>query len=225
MIGTFINVAAVIIGSIIGLLLRKGIPQQLKNTLTCGMGLCVLLIGIQGALETENVMLVILAVVIGGCIGTALHIERGLDRLGKKLESRFAQGPESSFGKGFVTASLMYCVGAMAITGSIDAGLTGNYDTLVAKSILDGVSSIILASALGPGVMLSGISVLLYQGGITLLAQVVQPLLTDRAVAEMGAAGGVLIMGIGFNMFRKEHIPVGDMLPAIFMPLWLIYIL
>ena len=224
MIGTLINAAAIIVGSLIGLLLRKGIPQQLKDTLMKGMGLCVMLIGIQGALKTENVMLVILAIVIGGVIGVLLHIERGLDRLGQKLQKRFAHGEDDSFGKGFVTASLMYCVGAMAIVGSLDSGLRGDHSTLIAKSILDGVNSIILASTMGPGVMLSALAVLLYQGSIALLAQVVQPILTDRAVTEMSAVGGLLIMGIGLNMIRKDHIPVGDMLPAILTPLFLIYI-
>ena len=225
MIGTLINAAAIILGSLLGLLLRKGIPQQLKDTLISGMGLCVMLIGVQGALGTENVMLVILAIVIGGCIGVALQIEKRLDRLGQKLQQRFSRGADDSFGKGFVTASLMFCVGAMAIVGSLDSGLRGDHSTLIAKSILDGVSSIILTSTLGPGVMLSAVAILIYQGSIALLAQFVAPILTDRAIAEMSAVGGLLIVGIGLNMIRKEHIPVGDLLPAILMPLALIYIL
>ena len=225
MIGTLINAGAVILGSLIGLMLRKGIPQQLKDTLIKGMGLCVMLIGIQGALKTENVMLVILAIVIGGCIGVLLKIEKNLDRLGQALQKRFSHGEDDSFGKGFVTASLMYCVGAMAIVGSLDSGLRGDHSTLIAKSILDGVNSIILASTMGPGVMLSALAVLIYQGSIALLAQVVQPILTQRAITEMSAVGGLLIVGIGMNMIRKEHIPVGDMLPAILTPLFLIYVL
>ncbi|MBE5787632.1 MAG: DUF554 domain-containing protein [Clostridiales bacterium] len=225
MIGTLINVAAVIVGSFIGLLMRKGIPQRMQDTLMQGMGLCVMLIGIQGALKTENVMLVILAIVIGGVIGVLLQIEKRLDRLGERLQKHFSRAGDDHFGKGFVTASLMYCVGAMAIVGSLDSGLRGDHSTLIAKSILDGVNSIILASAMGPGVMLSALAVLIYQGSIALLAQVVEPLLTARAVTEMSAVGGLLIVGIGLNMIRKEHIPVGDMLPAILTPLFLIYIL
>jgi len=113
----------------------------------------------------------------------------------------------------------MYCVGAMAIVGSMDSGLRGDHSTLFAKSILDGVNSIILTSTMGLGVMLSAVTVLIYQGAIALLAQVVAPLLTEYAIQEMSAVGGVLIMGIGFNMFRKQHIPVGDLLPAMFVPL------
>lgn len=220
MIGTLVNVAAVILGSLLGLLLRKGLSQQLRTTLTTGMGLCVMLIGLKGAFGTSNEMIVILSMVIGGCLGVWMKIEKRLDSLGAKLEKRFASGDsESNFGKGFVTASLMYCVGAMAIVGSMDSGLRGDHSTLFAKSILDGVSSIILSSTMGLGVMMSAVAVLIYQGSIALLAQVVAPLLTEYAIQEMSAVGGVLILGIGLNMIRKEHIPVGDLLPAMFIPL------
>ncbi len=220
MIGTLVNVAAVVLGSLIGLLLRKGFPEKMKSTVTTGMGLCVILIGMQGALTTDNVLLVILSVVVGSCIGVALKIEERLDKLGLSLQKRFAaRNGNDHFAKGFVTATLIYCVGAMAIVGSIDSGLRGNHDRLFAKSLLDGVMSIALASTMGIGVMLSALAVLVYQGSIALLSQLVAPLLTETMISEMGAVGGVLIMGIGFNMFRKEHIPVGDMLPAIFLPL------
>ena len=222
MIGTLVNVVAVIVGSLLGLLLRKGFPDKMKNTVTTGMGLCVILIGMQGALGTQNVLLVILSVVLGSIIGVALKIEERLDKLGLSLQKKFAaKDGNDNFAKGFVTATLIYCVGAMAIVGSIDSGLRGNHDTLFAKSLLDGVMSIALASTMGVGVMLSAVAVLIYQGGIALLAQLVAPLLTEAMITEMSAVGGVLIMGIGFNMFRKEHISVGDMLPAIFLPLLL----
>lgn len=219
MIGTLVNIAAVILGSLLGLLLRKGLPQRLRDVLMAGMGLCVILIGLKGALGTSNEMIVILSVVLGGCAGAALKIEKRLDSLGARLQKHFASGGDDHFGKGFVAASLMFCVGAMAIVGSMDSGLRGDHSTLLAKSILDGVSSIILASTLGPGVMLSAVVILIYQGGIALLAQVVAPVLTDRAIAEMSAVGGLLILGIGLNMLRKQHIPVGDLLPAVFVPL------
>lgn len=221
MIGTLVNVAAVIAGSLLGLFLRKGLPQKLRDTLMTGMGLCVMLIGIKGALKTSNEMIVILSIVIGGCLGVWMKIEERLDHLGARLEKKFASEGEGNFGKGFVTASLMYCVGAMAIVGSMDSGLRGDHSTLFAKSILDGVSSIILASTLGMGVMLSALSILLYQGSIALLAQVVAPLLTEAAIAEMSAVGGLLILGIGLNMIRKSHIPVGDLLPSMFIPILL----
>ncbi len=226
MIGTLVNVAAVIVGSLLGLLLRKGFPEKMKNTVTTGMGLCVILIGMQGALGTENVLLVILSIVMGSIIGSLLKIEERLDKLGLSLQKKFAaKDGNDHFAKGFVNATLIYCVGAMAIVGSIDSGLRGNHDTLFAKSLLDGVMSIALASTMGIGVMLSAVAVLIYQGGIALLAQLVEPLMTEVMIAEMSAVGGVLIMGIGFNLFRKEHIPVGDMLPAIFLPILLTMIM
>lgn len=226
MIGTLVNVAAVIVGSLLGLLLRKGFPEKMKNTVTTGMGLCVILIGMQGALGTENVLLVILSIVMGSIIGSLLKIEERLDKLGLSLQKKFAaKDGNDHFAKGFVNATLIYCVGAMAIVGSIDSGLRGNHDTLFAKSLLDGVMSIALASTMGVGVMLSAVAVLIYQGGIALLAQLVEPLMTEVMIAEMSAVGGVLIMGIGFNLFRKEHIPVGDMLPAIFLPILLTMIM
>ena len=220
MIGTLVNVAAVIVGSLIGLLLRKGFPEKMKSTVTTGMGLCTMIIGIQSAFETKNVLIMILSVVIGSIIGVALKIEYRLDKLGQSLQNRFSGKDDSgSFAKGFVTATLIYCVGAMAIMGSIESGLRNEHGTLFAKSILDGVLSISLASTMGIGVMFSAVPVFIYQGGIALLAQTVEPLLTEAVVAEMSAAGGVLILGVGLNLFRKEHIPVGDMLPAIFLPL------
>lgn len=225
MIGTLVNAAAVILGGAIGLLLRKGLPDQLRKTLMTGMGLCVILIGLKGALTTGNEMLVILSVVSGTVIGVLLKIEKHLDSFGEKLQKRFSAGADDSFGKGFVTATLMYCVGAMAIVGSMDSGLRGDHSTLFAKSVLDGVSSIILASTLGSGVLLSALSILIYQGAIALLAQLISPILTQRMITEMSAVGGLLVVGIGFNMIRKDHIPVGDMLPAMFMPLLLTLIM
>ena len=221
MVGTLVNAGAIVLGSVIGLLVRRGLPQRIKDALMSGMGLCVILIGLKGALGTGSEMLVILSVVLGGIIGAGLKIEYRLDRLGQRIQARFASEGDSSFGKGFVNATLIFCVGAMAIVGSMDSGLRGDHSTLLAKSVLDGVMSIVLASTLGPGVALSAVAILLYQGSMTLLAQAVAPLLTDRVIAEMSAVGGLLIVGIGLNMIRKQHIPVGDLLPAIFLPLLL----
>ncbi|MBR1583959.1 MAG: DUF554 domain-containing protein [Clostridia bacterium] len=221
MIGTLVNAGAIILGTLVGLLLRKGLPQRIQDALMAGVGLCTILIGMKGALGTESEMLVILSVVLGAVIGALLKIEERLDRLGQRLEKRFAAEENGTFGKGFVTASLMFCVGAMAIVGSMDSGLRGDHSTLFAKSVLDGVISIVFASTLGAGVMLSAVSVFIYQGSIALLSQVVAPLLTSRVIAEMSAVGGVLIIGVGINMLRKEHLPVGNLLPAVFAPLLL----
>jgi len=225
MIGTLVNAAAIIVGSLLGLLAGKGLPKQIKDALMAGMGLCVIMIGLKGALGADNQMLVIFSVVIGGVLGAALRIEDRLDGLGKRLEARFSAGEEGSIGKGFVSASLIFCVGAMAIVGSMDSGLRGDHATLFAKAVLDGVISVVLASTLGPGVMLSAGAVFVYQGAIALLAQAIAPLLSDRAIQEMSAVGGLLIVGIGLNMLRKQHIPVGNLLPSVFMPLALTLIM
>ena len=221
MLGTLVNAGAILAGGVLGMLLQKGLPENLRKTLMAGMGLCVVLIGLKGALGTGSEMLVILSIVLGCVIGVLLKLEQRLERVGVKLQALFATRKSETFAKGFVTATLMYCVGAMAIVGSMDAGLRGDHSTLLAKSVLDGVSSVILTSMMGPGVLLSAGSVLIYQGAITLLAQVAAPILTERVITEMSAVGGLLVVGIGLNMIRKDHIPVGDMLPAMFMPLLL----
>ena len=226
MIGTLINSAAIIIGSLLGLLFGKKITGQMRSALSLGVGLCVVVIGLQSALQTGNVCLVIVAIVLGGVIGCLCNIELRLDRMGEKLQKKFAsQG--GKVGEGIVTATLIFCIGAMAVTGSLDSGLRGDHSTLVAKSILDGVTSMVLASTLGWGVMLSAVSVFLYQGSIAMAASLLSPLLSSgRTVTEMSAVGGVLILGIGFNMLgMKDRIPVGNLLPAIFMPLFLTQIM
>ena len=172
----------------------------------------------KAALKTADTMCVIISIVVGGLIGAAVNIERQLERLGEAAEKKFAHS-EGGFANGFVTASLVYCVGAMAIVGSMDSGLRGDHATLIAKSALDGVSAIFFASALGPGVALSAVAVFVYQGAIALLATWIAPLLTDPIITEMSAVGGLLIIGIGLNMIYDKHISVGNLLPAIFVPM------
>ena len=221
MIGTLINAAAIILGTIVGLLLRKGIPQRLQDTVGQGQGLCVILIGLTSAITTADITCVIICMVVGSLLGAWVDIEKRLDNLGKAIERRVSpNGSEGSIAKGFVTASLVFCVGAMAIVGSMDSGLRGDHSTLIAKSILAGVFAIIFTSSLGWGVGLSALAVLVYQGAIALLAMWIEPLLTAPIITEMSAVGGLRIMGIGLNMIYDKHrIPVGNMLPAIFMPM------
>ena len=218
MLGTLVNVGTILLGSALGLLLRKGLPQRLRDTVMQGLGLCVILIGLSGAIETADTMCVILSVVIGGLVGAAVNIERRLENLGNLAQRKLARG-EDGFARGFVTASLVYCVGAMAIMGALDSGLKGDYATLIAKSVLDGISAVIFASTLGPGVAFSAVAVLVYQGAITLMAGWLKPLLTDAIITEMSAVGGLLIVGIGLNMLFDKHIAVGNLLPAIFVPM------
>ena len=220
MIGTLINAAAIILGTAIGLLARKGIPRRLQDTVVQGQGLCVMLIGLSSALKTGDTMAMIICMVVGGLIGSAIDIERRLNQLGGFIERKVSPGgAEGSIAKGFVTASLMYCVGAMAIVGSMDSGLRGDHSTLIAKSVLDGVTSIFFASTMGVGVSLSALAVLVYQGLIAILAMWIEPLLTQQIITEMGAVGGLLIVGIGLNMIYDKHIAVGNLLPAIFLPM------
>ncbi len=220
MIGTLINAAAILLGTCLGLLLRKGIPDRLRNTVMEGQGLCVILIGLSSALKTADVTCVIICMVVGSLLGAWIDIERRLDDLGRAIERKVSpHGAQGSIAKGFVSASLLFCVGAMAIVGSMDSGLRGDHSTLIAKSVLDGVTAIFFTTSLGVGVGLSAAAVLLYQGAIALLAMWLEPLLTAPIITEMSAVGGLLIVGIGLNMIYDKHIPVGNMLPAIFLPM------
>lgn len=224
MLGVWVNSIAVIIGGLAGTWLRGGIPERFRDTINMGLALCVLVIGISGAIATQNMMLVILSIVIGTAIGEAVRIEHHLDRLGNWAQERFARG-DSGFSQGFINATLLFCIGSMAVVGSLEAGLQNKPDTLLAKSALDGVSAIIFASTMGPGVILSVIPMTVYQGGIALLAGFVGDFLPEAAILEMSATGSVMIIGLGFNMLgiMKDRIRVGNMLPALFIPA--IYIL
>lgn len=218
MLGTVVNAIAIIIGGLIGTFIRNGLKENYKKTLMNGVGLTVIIIGIMGAIKSENMILIIISIVLGSIIGEAIGIERKLDSIGNSLEEKLGQG-NSNLSKGFVTASLVYCVGAMAIVGSLESGLLGNHDTLFAKSVLDGISSIIFASTLGIGVVFSSIPVFIYQGIIILLASSLRNLLTPDVILEMSAVGGILIMGIGINILEIKKIEVGNMSPSIFIPL------
>ena len=221
MIGTLINVAAIIVGSLLGLLLRRSFRQHIADVVMQGLGLCVVLIGLSGALQTGSVLLMILSVVVGGILGALIGIGQRLNDLGAYAQRKLVRGAadgDNTFAKAFVTASLVFCVGAMAVVGALDSGIRGDHSTLIAKSALDGVASVVFASALGPGVMLSALPVLVYQGGIALLGNLVSPLLGTQVVQEMSAVGGLLIVGVGLNMLLKAEIQVADLLPAIFVP-------
>lgn len=218
MLGTIVNALAIAVGGVGGVVIKNGLKDQYKTTIMNGLGLAVIIIGLMGALKTEDILLVIISIVIGSIIGEALKIEWRLEGVGNFLEKRLGGGT-SGFSKGFVTASLIYCVGAMAIVGSLESGLAGNHQTLFAKAIIDGISAIIFASTLGIGVAFSAVSVFIYQGIITLTASLVKVLLTDGVIREMSAVGGILIIGIGINVLEIKRIRVGNMLPAIFIPL------
>ncbi len=218
MTGTIVNTAAIIAGSLLGLFFKKGIPDSYNRTIMHGISLCVIIIGVNAALKSDAVLVVIISLVIGSVTGEILQIEPRLESLGRAMGKIFA-GSNENFYKGFVTASLLFCVGSLAIVGSLESGLTGNHQTLFAKSALDGVTSVLLTSSLGVGVLFSSVPILLYQGGITLAAASAKPFLTPDVVSQMTAVGGILIMAIGLNLLEITKIKIGNMLPAIFLPL------
>lgn len=222
-LGTIVNSLAILAGSLIGLVFAKHIKQNYSEIMLKAVSLTIVLIGISNALKTKNLMVVIFSMVIGSIIGEFLNIEGRLDKIGETIEGKF-KGGNNNISKGFVTSSLVYCIGSMAIIGALESGLTGNHQTLFAKSTLDGISAIVFSSSLGVGVALSSISVFLYQGSITILSSMLSNVLVPSVIAEMSATGGLLILGLGFNMLEFNRIKVGNMLPAIFMPL-LFYIL
>ena len=219
MLGVFVNVATVFIGSLVGLLLKKGIPDKVTGALMAGIGLCTIYIGISGALNGENTLVLILSMAIGTIIGTLLDIDGQLNRLAAYVESKFKQeNGQGTVVEGFVTASLLFCVGAMTIVGSLQAGLTGDCEMLFTKATLDLISSCVLAASLGIGVMLSDIFVFVFQGGLVLLARVIAPFLTDYAIHEMTCAGSVLIIALGLNLIGVTKIKVANYLPVLLIP-------
>ena len=218
MVGTLVNTLAIVVGSLLGISLRRGISDAYKETVIAAIGLAVLLIGLKSALQTDDLLLVIISLAMGAVIGEMLRIEVRLEALGRWIGSQMGRAGEG-VAQGFVTASLVFCVGAMAIIGSLESGLTGNHQTLFAKSLLDGVTSVIFASTLGIGVIFSSVSVLIYQGAITLAAAYLKPFLTAGVVAQMSAVGGLLIVAIGLNILDIKKLRIGNMLPGLFIPL------
>lgn len=228
-IGTIVNTGAVIVGGVFGYFLKSGVSERYKKIVMQGIGLSVLFIGISGTikeiitivngnkLDTQFTMLMIFSLVIGGLIGEFLKIEERLENIGNWIQKKIPSKGDS-FSHGFVTASLIYCVGAMAIVGALEDGLTGNTATLFAKSILDGITAIIFGATLGIGVAFSSVTVLLYQGSITLLASFVKPWLNEVVISQMSLIGGILIFAIGLNLLEIKKINIGNLLPAVFIP-------
>jgi uncharacterized membrane protein YqgA involved in biofilm formation len=215
-----VNAAFVVLGGLLGLVLGGRLQEKHTRTIMAGLGICTMVIGITGAITTSNILIVIICLVVGTVIGELLKIEHRLDTLGDWLKSKVAKNGGGRFTEGFVTASLLFCVGSMAIMGSFDAGLRGDYNTIFAKSALDCVMAVTFAATMGVGVLFSGATVLIYQGALTLLAAFVEPYLSGPVVTEMTAVGGIMLIGTGMNILglTKERIKVGNMLPAIILP-------
>lgn len=214
LLGTVANVAAIVLGTLLGLLLRRRLPQRITTILTQGLGLVTALIGLQMVVATQNVLIVLVSIVVGGVVGELIQIEGRLDTFGTRIEKRFSRR-RGTFAKAFVTSSLLYCVGPIAILGALQDGLRGDYSILLTKSGLDGIASVVFASTLGIGVLFSAIPVLAYQGSITIAASLLEPYLRTAIVNEMTATGGLLILGIALNILQVTKIKVGNMLPAI----------
>ena len=223
MFAVFFNMVTVLAGSILGLLLKNSFSPRVGQALMKCLGLCTLGIGMSALLGAGDTLCVIICMVIGTALGEWIGIERRMEGLGEALKLKLIKGDggENRFVEGFVTATVVYCVGAMSINGSIAAGLEHDYSVIISKSVIDGVSSITFAAAMGVGVAFSSVSIFLYQGGITLLAGVVGPYLPGPVITEMSAVGGAIIVGIAMNLLElpKEKIRVGNMLPAIFLPI------
>lgn len=229
-LGTIINVAAVILGSLLGVVIRGGLKEKTQNILVQACGLATLFIGISGALEqmlvvTEDgiqvtgTLLLICSLVIGGFIGEWIDIEMRLDHVGGRLRNMIKTGTDNRFVDGFVTSSLVICIGAMAVVGSLQDGLTGDYSMLLSKSVLDFIITLVFASTMGIGVLFSALPLGIYQGSITLLAVFIAPYLTDQMISELSLVGSVLIFGVGINLLWEKKLKVGNLLPALVVPI------
>jgi hypothetical protein len=216
--GTIVNAGAIIIGGIAGSIFKKGISERFSSIIISVLGLFTLSIGMMFSIDSQNIMVVIFSLVIGTIIGEWIDIEKKMNNLGNYVQDKL-NSKEGSFSEGFVTASLLFCVGTMSIMGPLQSGLMNDHRILLMKSILDGVMSVVFASTLGIGVSLSSLPLLVYQGSIALLASFVAPYLNEAVITEMTAVGGILLIGMGINLLEIKKIKVGNMLPAIFLPI------
>lgn len=217
-LGTVVNVAAIAAGALVGLLVKRGLPEKWQQTMMSGIALCIFVIGLQMALGTANIIITIVSLASGAIIGEAIGIEDRLNELGKWVGSKVAgkeEGVAKRIAEGFVSATLLFCIGAMAVVGSIQDGLAGDHTTLFAKATLDGIISVVLSANLGIGVMFSAVSVGIYQGAITALAGFLEPFIVGGVLTEITATGGVMIMAIGTNMLNVTKIRISNMLPGI----------
>lgn len=212
MVGVIFNAALIIIGSLIGIFFGRLLKDSYKETLMGAIGLATLVIGFSSAIKADNIIITIISLVVGSLIGEFLKLDSSLNNLGKRLEKRFSK---SNLALGFVTASMLFCVGAMAIIGSIEAGILKSYETLFTKALLDGITSIILASTLGVGVLLSSVSVFIYQGLIVVFSLSISHLLSDYIIHQVLVVGSILIIGLGLSMLEIKSLKIVNMLPSI----------
>ena len=225
MIATIVNTGAVLVGGSIGFLLKRFITKEISKPIFQALGLCIILIGIKGALEIDTILVVIASMVIGVILGEWIDLDKRLNQFGAFLQKKTNLKNETSIATGFVSASLLFCVGAMSIIGPLQSGLTGNHEILFTKSALDFVSSVIFAATLGVGVLLSSGFVLIYQGAITLFAGVIEPFLTTAMITDISCVGSLLIIAIGLNLLDITKIKIANLLPAVFLPVLLHFVI
>ncbi|MDR1900596.1 MAG: DUF554 domain-containing protein [Treponema sp.] len=220
MLGPLVNAVVVLICSFVGCFLIRGIPGRFEEIVKKAIGLSVVYVGIRGTMDNERVLLLIMSMVIGAVIGELVNIDGLMNRFGLWAEKRLGMGGQGnrSFSKGFVSASILFCTGSMAIVGSLQSGLQGNHETLFAKSVLDGTMSLVFGASMGIGVAFAAVPVLLYQGGIVLASMAVKDILTPPVIREMSAVGSLLIAAVGFNFLGEKEIRVANLIPAMFIP-------
>lgn len=215
MLGTIVNFFAIVFGATLGLLFGRFFTDKIRDTVIQGIGLVILAIGLQMALKTDNFLIVIGSIVLGAIIGEIIDIEARIKGLGEFLEKKIAVKGDGKFTKAFVMASLIYCVGSMAILGPLEDGLNGNHSILYVKSMLDGITSIFLAGSMGIGILFSALPVFIYQGLIALSANLLKGVLVPEIITEMSAVGGLMIFAIGINILGIKELRVGNYLPAL----------
>lgn len=216
--GSIVNAAFIIVFGLLGSILKQALPKRYGDLVIAALGLFTLMLGVSFAMKTERPLVVIFSLVIGAALGEWIDIEKRMDNLGNSIQARL-KGLKGNFSQGFVTSSLLFIVGSMAIMGALQSGLSNDHQTLYTKAVLDGVISAVFASTMGIGVVASAFPVFIYQGTITLLAAFIQPYLSTEVVLEMTAVGGILLMGVGVNILEIKKIRVGNLIPAIFLPI------
>ena len=217
MLGVLVNAGGIVLGSLLGLLVKKGIPDRVEKMVMMAIGLCVAFIGIKGAFDSQNTLIMIISMVLGTIVGTLIDLDRQMNRLGQWVERRFRPKGDhkDSLAEGFVNGTLLFCVGAMAIVGSFNAGVKGDNSMLFTKALLDTTSAAMMTVTMGIGLALSGASVFVYQGALVLLAQFLQPILPEPAIAEISGVGSLMILAIGLNLMGITKIKVANFLPAV----------
>ena len=225
MLGVIVNTLTVFVGSSIGLLAKKAIPSNWTSFIMAGMGLCTMYIGVSGVFEGQNTLIAVISMAIGAIIGLAIDIDGKVNRGAEKIEEKFVKNKgegDATFAEGFVTASMVFCVGAMTIVGSLQAGLLGDNTILLTKATMDGIGAVFFAASLGFGVLASAVFVLVFQGAIVLMAQFIEPFLNDTVIAEMTCVGSLLLIGLAFNLIGVAKLKIMNFIPAIFMPILLV---